>query len=80
MDPFEHTRSEMTAFAQDCKKLGVDYIGTCCGDGPHHVRAIAEALGRTVPASRYSPDLSQHAMLGKTVHAHNRSDMDKWKD
>ena len=80
LDPFEHTRSEMAAFALDCKKLGVNYIGTCCGAGPHHVRAIAEALGRTVPASRYSPDLSQHAMLGSHVHEHNIADMDKWKD
>ena len=80
LDPFEHTRSEMATFALDCKKLGVNYIGTCCGAGPHHVRAIAEALGRTVPASRYSPDLSQHAMLGKNVQEHNQPDMDKWKD
>jgi hypothetical protein len=25
---------------------------------------MAEALGRTVPASRYSPDLSLHPVLG----------------
>ena len=80
LDPFEHTRSEMATFALDCKKMGVNYIGTCCGAGPHHVRAIAESLGRTVPASRYSPDLSQHAMLGNSVSEHNVSDMDKWKD
>ena len=80
LDPFEHTRSEMAAFARECKKMGVNYIGTCCGAGPHHVRAIAEALGRTVPSSRYSPDLSQHAMLGKAVLEHNKPDMDRWKD
>jgi len=80
LDPFEHTRSEMATFARDCKKLGVNYIGTCCGAGPHHVRAIAETLGRTVPASRYSPDLSQHAMLGNNVQEHNKRDMGKWKD
>ena len=26
--------------------IGVDYIGICCGGAPHHVRAMAEALGR----------------------------------
>jgi betaine-homocysteine S-methyltransferase len=55
----------MADFAVQARDLGVDYIGICCGAGPHHVRAMAEALGRTTPASRYSPDLSQHALYGK---------------
>jgi len=36
----------------------------CCGAGPHHIRSMAEALGRTPPASRYSADMSKHAFLG----------------
>jgi betaine-homocysteine S-methyltransferase len=56
LDPFLHTRFEMADFAVKAQRLGVNYIGICCGAGPHHVRAMAEALGRTVPASRYSPD------------------------
>ncbi len=44
--------------------MGVNYIGVCCGAGPHHIRSVAEALGRTPPASRYSPDMSKHAYLG----------------
>lgn len=31
---------------------------------PHHVRSIAEALGRKPPASRYSADMSKHAYFG----------------
>jgi betaine-homocysteine S-methyltransferase len=54
----------MADFATAARDLGVGYIGVCCGGAPHHVRAIAEALGRTVPASRYSPDLSLHPILG----------------
>jgi len=42
--------------------------------------SFAEALGRTVPASKYSPDLSQHAMLGKNVLEHNKRQMTHWKD
>ena len=80
LDPFEHTRSEMAAFAVKCQQVGVNYIGTCCGAGPHHVRAMAEALGRRVPASRYSPDLSQHAMLGNNVLGHNQELLSRWKD
>ena len=41
----------ITQFALQARDLGVDYVGICCGAGPHHVRAMAEALGREVPAS-----------------------------
>ena len=41
-----------------------DYVGICCGGAPHHVRAMAEALGRTPPASRYSPAMELHPVLG----------------
>jgi betaine-homocysteine S-methyltransferase len=42
---------------------------------PHHVRAVAEALGRKPPASRYSADMSKHAYFGtdSQLLAHNRS-------
>jgi betaine-homocysteine S-methyltransferase len=58
------TRFEMADFATAAHGLGVGYIGICCGGAPHHVRAMAEALGRTVPGSKYSPDLSLHPILG----------------
>jgi betaine-homocysteine S-methyltransferase len=67
LDPFTCTRFEMADFATAARDLGVGYVGVCCGGAPHHVRAMAEALGRTVPASRYSPDLSLHPVLGDAV-------------
>jgi betaine-homocysteine S-methyltransferase len=54
----------MAGFALRARDVGVDYIGICCGAGPHHVRAMAEALGRTTPASRYSPAIDLHPVLG----------------
>lgn len=42
----------------------MNYQGVCCGAGPHHIRAMAEALGKNPPASRYSPDMSKHYALG----------------
>jgi methionine synthase I (cobalamin-dependent) len=57
-------RFEMADFARRARDIGVGYIGICCGGGPHHVRAMAEALGRQTPASRYSPDLALHPVLG----------------
>ena len=46
LEPFQCTRFEMADFALRARDVGVDYIGICCGGGPHHVRAMAEALGR----------------------------------
>ncbi|MBV9800782.1 MAG: homocysteine S-methyltransferase family protein [Solirubrobacterales bacterium] len=64
LDPFTCNRFELGAFALAARELGIEYLGVCCGAGPHHIRAVAEALGRTPPASRYSPDMSHHAFLG----------------
>jgi len=64
LDPFTCTRFELGDFARDALALGVTYLGVCCGAGPHHIRAVAEAIGRRPPASRYSPDMSKHAFLG----------------
>ena len=72
LDPFLLTRFEMADFAARAQKMGVDYIGICCGAGAHHVRAMAEALGRMPPASRYSPDMGLHPIFGDkdTRHQH----------
>jgi betaine-homocysteine S-methyltransferase len=64
LDPFVCNRYELEDFARRAHALGVGYLGVCCGAGPHHVRAVAEGLGRRPPASRYSPDMSKHAFLG----------------
>jgi len=80
LDPFQTTRFDMADFALQARDLGVRYIGTCCGAAPHHVRAMAEALGRTVPASNYSPDLSLHPMLGNRVKPRDVSFLSDWKD
>ena len=64
LDPFVCTRYELGDFAREAFELGVTYLGVCCGAGPHHIRAVAEAVGRPPPASRYSPDMSKHAFLG----------------
>ncbi|MDQ3867261.1 MAG: homocysteine S-methyltransferase family protein [Actinomycetota bacterium] len=64
LDPFVCNRYEIGEFARAAHELGVRYLGVCCGNGPHHTRAMAEALGRRPPASRYSPDMSKHAYLG----------------
>ncbi|HEX6508250.1 MAG TPA: homocysteine S-methyltransferase family protein [Chloroflexota bacterium] len=64
LDPFTCNRYEIAEFTRDAYDLGVWYLGVCCGAGPQHIRSMAEALGRTPPASRYSADMSKHAFFG----------------
>lgn len=64
LDEFLCTRDEMADFARDALDAGATLIGVCCGAGPHHIRAVAEALGRKTAASKYSPDMSQHYIFG----------------
>jgi betaine-homocysteine S-methyltransferase len=64
LDPFLCNRYEIGEFGKAAYALGARYLGVCCGAGPHHVRSLAEALGRRPPASRYSPDMSKHILFG----------------
>lgn len=73
LDPFQCNRYDIAEFAREADRLGVRYLGVCCGNAPHLIRSLAEALGRTPPASRYSPDMSKHAYFGtdETLKQHN---------
>jgi betaine-homocysteine S-methyltransferase len=64
LDPLLCSRYEIGEFGRAAFELGVRYLGVCCGAGPHHIRSLAEALGRRPPASRYSPDMSKHILFG----------------
>jgi methionine synthase I (cobalamin-dependent) len=80
LEPFGLTRFELAEFARQARDLGVGYIGICCGGGPHHVRAMAEALGRETPASRYSPAIELHPVLGAPVDGEQPTRMGGWGD
>ena len=77
LESFACTRFEMADFARWAQATGIEYVGICCGGGPHHVRAMAEALGREAPASRYSPAIELHPVLG-TVGASAHDEMGDW--
>jgi betaine-homocysteine S-methyltransferase len=64
LDPFTCNRFEIAEFGRQAAAMGIRYLGVCCGAGPHHIRALAEAVGKRPPASKYSPDMSKHAFLG----------------
>jgi betaine-homocysteine S-methyltransferase len=78
LEPFAHTRFEMADFARQAADLGVGYVGICCGGAPHYVRAMAEALGRQTPASRYSPALDLHPVLGTVQDTSTQQVMGDW--
>jgi betaine-homocysteine S-methyltransferase len=64
LDPLTCNRFEIAEFGKQALDMNIRYLGVCCGAGPHHIRALAEAVGKRPPASRYSPDMSKHAFLG----------------
>jgi betaine-homocysteine S-methyltransferase len=57
LEPFLCNRYEIAEFGRQAYDMGIRYIGVCCGNAPHYVRSLAEAVGRKPPASRYSPDM-----------------------
>ena len=79
LEPFLCNRFEMADFARKAQAIGVNYIGICCGGAPHYVRAMAEALGRTVSASKYSPVMELHPVLGAHVEEKHKEFLADWK-
>jgi betaine-homocysteine S-methyltransferase len=53
-------RYEIGDFAEEAKKLDIRFVGICCGNAPHFTRALAEGLGRTTEASKYSPNMARN--------------------
>ncbi len=74
-------RYEVAEFARQAFQIGVNFIGLCCGAGPHHIRAIVEALGRQPEGSQYSADMSLHGLLGKetVVANHEKAFLEQWR-
>lgn len=50
LDPLQLTREEMAQYALQARRMGVNYIGSCCGSVAIHVREMARALEK-IPSS-----------------------------
>lgn len=72
LDPHTCTRYDFAEFAEKAAALGVRYMGTCCGGAPHHIRAMAMALGRKPSASKYCANMSKHHVFGHEKHVLSR--------
>ena len=64
LDPMYCNRYEIRKFAEEAYALGINYLGVCCGAAPIHIREVAEAIGREVPASKYREKMDNHFMYG----------------
>jgi betaine-homocysteine S-methyltransferase len=64
LDPHYANRYEIGAFAAEGHALGVNYLGVCCGASPMLIRQVAEAVGLTTEASRFSERMQNHFMYG----------------
>ncbi|CAG2203085.1 BHMT [Mytilus edulis] len=60
----QSTRYEIEEFAKEMKKLGVQYIGLCCGGTSNYLRIVADVYGKEFGAKKYAPEMHQHFMYG----------------
>jgi betaine-homocysteine S-methyltransferase len=62
------SRREMGRYAAQARALGINYVGSCCGSIPVHVREMARALGKRTadPAWRidYDAPMSAYEFYG----------------
>ena len=64
LDPLYVNRYEIREFGQEAKEIGNNLLGICCGATPMHQRELADAVGLTVPASKYKEKMENHFMYG----------------
>jgi betaine-homocysteine S-methyltransferase len=72
LDGLQLSRAAFAGFARRAADAGIGYIGGCCGVGAHHVRAMAEALGRRPPGAEKSPALDDHVLADVRNRAGDR--------
>ncbi|XP_042797956.1 betaine--homocysteine S-methyltransferase 1 isoform X2 [Panthera tigris] len=70
LEPRVATRWDIQKYAREAYKLGVRYIGGCCGFEPYHIRAIAEELA---PERGFLPPASEkHGSWGSGLDMHTK--------
>nr|XP_033785459.1 betaine--homocysteine S-methyltransferase 1 [Geotrypetes seraphini] len=70
LEPRIITRWDVQKYAREAYKLGIRYIGGCCGFEPYHIRAIAEELA---PERGFLPKASEkHGTWGSGLDMHTK--------
>lgn len=67
LDAFMVAEGEIRSFTEQCVELGLQYLGICCGNTGSYTRAMAEAMGKTPPSSRYYDPESQGILPTKRL-------------
>ncbi|KAK3096933.1 hypothetical protein FSP39_004915 [Pinctada imbricata] len=73
-------RSDIKKFSQECKDIGINYVGICCGNCPIFMRELAEVYGRKPEACKYSPDISLSFIFGESSKEEKYSRSSKIRD
>ena len=58
---YDATPPVMGQYAQRVRALGASFIGGCCGNGPDHIAAIAEALRTPISEAELAALLADKA-------------------
>ena len=64
---YDATPSSMGEYAQRVKALGASLIGGCCGNGPEHIRAIADTANVPLPIAKRETLLQGKAQRRETM-------------
>merc|ERR1719244_407210 len=69
LEPRIITRFDADRYAREALKLGINYIGGCCGFQPYHIRAISEVIkkGKSLP-----PACEKHLPWGGGLKQHTK--------
>ena len=70
LDPFVCNRYEIEEFTRAAQALGVNYLGVCCGAGPHHIRSHG---GSARPPSGGEQVFARHVHACLLRHVGRRS-------
>jgi betaine-homocysteine S-methyltransferase len=62
------TRFAFSEYALEALRVGVAFIGACCGTLPYHIRAMAETLGRPTEL----PDIDRGYQMSSELRARSR--------
>lgn len=74
---YDGTPSAMGRYAQRVRALGAYFIGGCCGNGPDHIAAMAEALKAPISEGDLASLLAQRAGNGEDS-ASNKERPRRW--
>lgn len=70
---YDATPSTMGRYAQRVRALGASFVGGCCGNGPAHIAAIADALQAVLPEEEVQEILAEKAASASVQAGTERS-------